>query len=133
MNLIDNTPSALTGVNDSLLSEIADRLGEFAQTGQSASIDLRSLPMSDADREDLKERLGHGEVMVKLDVAGLSEIWETSFAGVWWIRHFGGDDQIAAEEINIVSVPDILHAHQADARAAASRLSKIIQEERHHG
>ncbi|PHR60516.1 MAG: hydrogenase expression/formation protein [Robiginitomaculum sp.] len=133
MNLIDNTPIALTGINDSLLSEIAERLSEFAQTGQSASIDLRSLPMSDADRQDLETRLGHGEVEVKLDVAGLSEIWETSFAGVWWVRHFGGDNHITAEEINIISVPDILHAHQNDARAAASRLSKIIKEERHHG
>jgi HupH hydrogenase expression protein, C-terminal conserved region len=122
-NMSPYTPP-LTGMADSVLSEIADRLQVFALTGETSAIDLRSLPMSDADRSELESQLGHGEVEIKLHAAGISDIWETSFAGVWWVRHFGGDERIAAEEINITSVPDILRAHPDDARAAAARLTK---------
>ncbi len=119
----------LTGMADSVLSEIAERLQVFALSGEETVIDLRSLPMSNADRNDLEVRLGRGEVEIKLYVSGQSDIWETTFAGVWWVRHIDGDGRIAAEEINITSVPDILRAHPDDARAAATRLAGINTKE----
>lgn len=127
-SLIPCTPP-LTGMTDSILSEIAERLRAFALSGEGTVIDLRSLPMSNADRDDLEARLGRGEVEVKLHVSGQSDIWETAFAGVWWVRHFDGDGRIAAEELNITSVPDILRAHPDDARTAATRLTRIITKE----
>jgi HupH hydrogenase expression protein, C-terminal conserved region len=127
-SLISCTPP-LTGMTDSILSEIAERLRAFALSGEGTVIDLRSLPMSDADRSELESQLGHGEVEIKLHVSGQSDIWETTFAGVWWVRHFDGDGRIAAEEINIISVPDIIRAHPDDARTAASRLTRIITRE----
>jgi len=117
---------------ESLLCEIAQALELFAQTGETSTINLRALPMGDMDRKALETRLGHGEVEARLNVAGPSEIWETSFTGVWWVRHFGGDERIAAEEINITSVPDILLAHREDARAALARLTTMNAEESTH-
>lgn len=112
-------PSALA---DSLLGEIAERLATLASTGQASAIDLRSLPMTRADREALEQRLGRGDVVATLEVAGESELWETGYAGVWWVRHFGAGGTVATERIEITNIPDILLTHDSDIAAAADRL-----------
>ena len=110
----DGNAFAGAGMADSLLQEIAERLAAFANAGEASAIDLRSLPMAPSDRDELEERLGHGDVSAMLDVAGRSEVWETGYAGVWWVRHFGAGDAVAAERIEITAVPEILVAHSAD-------------------
>ncbi|MGD9671362.1 MAG: hydrogenase expression/formation C-terminal domain-containing protein [Hyphomicrobiaceae bacterium] len=111
-----------TGLAEALIFEIADRLQEFATTGKDAAIDLRGLPMTEADREALATRLGRGEVQAVVEVAGRSEVWETAYSGVWWVRHLGADGQVAAEEIAITRVPAFLASHPEDVRAAAQVL-----------
>ena len=116
-----------TGIALSVLSEITNLLEQLAKTGEPASIDLRSLPLSDVDREQLEEVLGHGEVMIELELAGKTEIWETTFPGVWWIRHRGAADKIATEEIAVCRVPEILMTHPVDIEAAAGRLRAELE------
>jgi hydrogenase-1 operon protein HyaF len=111
-----------TGLAESVLREIAQLLATLSECGQSAAVDLRSLPMTQADRSDLEARLGRGEVEVLLTAAGKSEIWETQYAGVWWVRYFGADDTVAAERIEITACPQILVTHDADIAAACARL-----------
>ncbi|MFC2969644.1 hydrogenase expression/formation C-terminal domain-containing protein [Acidimangrovimonas pyrenivorans] len=119
-------PPLRTGMARSLLREIAERLEALARTGEASAIDLRSLPMTAGDRKELKEALGSGDVAATLDVAGRSEVWETRFAGVWWLRHFGDGDHIASEVIEIARVPDILSAHPDDMRASLKRLNEDL-------
>ena len=107
-----------TGMAQSVLHEIALALAQLAETGAPNAIDLRSLPMTEADRSELQEA-----VSATLDMAGKSDIWETRHAGVWWVRHSGSGDRIASETIEIAAIPDILMAHRDDIRAAAARLS----------
>ena len=52
----------VTGMAQSLLREIAQHLERLARTGARHAIDLRSLPMTRADREELEALLGRGEV-----------------------------------------------------------------------
>jgi hydrogenase-1 operon protein HyaF len=111
-----------TGLAQAVLPEIAHLLSRLANSGESAQIDLKSLPMNDADRSALSQRLGRGEVFANLDVAGTTEVWETSYSGVWWIRHLGADGSIASEQISISRVPDILLAQSTDIHSAAERL-----------
>jgi len=112
-----------------VLQEITQLLAKLADTGAAGSIDLRSLPMTDADRDELEERLGRGEVQADLRVAGNSQVWETGYSGVWWIRHLGTGDKIAAEEIAVTNVPEILVSHRADIATAASRIRRDLAEE----
>ena len=116
-----------TGMALSVLSEITNLLEQLAKTGEPASIDLRSLPLSDVDRQQLEEVLGHGEVTLELELAGKTEIWETTFPGVWWIRHRGAADKIATEEIAVCRVPEILMTHPVDIEAAAGRLRAELE------
>ena len=117
-----------TGLAWSILTEIRQLLDALNEKGTVGSIDLRSLPMTDADREQLEELLGRGEVHAELDLAGTSEVWETAYAGVWWIRHKGAADKIACEEIAVTAVPDILITHPVDIEAAAARLGNELSQ-----
>jgi hydrogenase-1 operon protein HyaF len=116
-------PHDATPLVESLLHEIAGLLACLAATGQSARIDLLSLPIGPAGRAALAERLGRGEVEAALDAGGASEIWETGFSGVWWVRHFGADDKLATEQIEITTIPTILLSQPPDIAIAAARLA----------
>lgn len=117
----------VTGMALAVFTEIGHLLENLADSGEPGSIDLRSLPLSDADRAQLEEALGHGEVRAELELVGDSEVWETSYPGVWWIRHRGAGGKIATEEISICPIPQILITHPADIEAAASRLRKELE------
>jgi hydrogenase-1 operon protein HyaF len=115
-----------TGMAWSILAEIGELLTALSEHSEAGAIDLRSLPLTDADRDQLEEILGRGEVQAELDLAGASEIWETSYSGVWWIRHKGAGDKIATEEIAVTTVPEILMTHPADIAAASRRIQQDL-------
>jgi hydrogenase-1 operon protein HyaF len=117
-----------TGMAWSVLHEAQRLLDALAADGSTGAIDLRSLPLTAADREQLESLLGRGEVRADLDLAGRSEVWETAYPGVWWIRHLGAGDRLASELIAVCPVPDILHAHPEDVRAGARRLGRLLAE-----
>lgn len=109
-----------------LLAEIARLLDRLACRGETAVIDLRSLPIGGADRERLEAALGRGEVTATVDAAGRSDVHETAYPGVWWVRHFGATGQPLTERIEIASVPEALAAHPDDIAAAARRLGALV-------
>lgn len=113
----------------SLLSEIARHLENLAQRGTVAAIDMRSLPLSSEDRARLETALGQGEVRISIDAAGESEIFETAFPGVWWVRHFGAGGALLTERIEIAPLPEVLAASPEDIAAAASRLANFVETE----
>jgi len=117
----------VTGMALSVLTEVGRLLEHLAATGEPAAIDLRSLPLTDADRQQLEEWLGRGTVHVELDLVGPSEIWETAYPGAWWIRHRGADDRVSSEEIAICTVPDILPSPAEDIEAAARLLRQDLE------
>jgi len=103
-----------------LLSELVNLLEALAADATAASIDLQSLPMSAADRVQLQQVLGEGEVQSTLTAQGISRIRETGVSGVWWVEHFGQDGELVAESIEVTLIPDILKA-AADEIAPAAR------------
>ena len=116
-----------TGMALSVLAEIGRMLEALSESGQAGAIDLRSLPLSDVDRAQLEEVLGRGEVRAELELAGNSEVWETTYPGVWWIRHRGAGGKIATEEISVCAIPEILMTHPVDIKAAAGRLREELE------
>ena len=116
-----------TGMAMSVLAEVGRLLEALAESGEEGAIDLRSLPLSDADRAELEERLGRGEVRAELDLAGESEVWETTYPGAWWIRHRGARGKIATEEIAVCRIPEILITHPVDIEAAAARIRNELE------
>lgn len=105
-----------------ILAEILEHVDALARDGEPAAIDLRSLPMSPNDRNNLIAALGDGEVAIALSGDGESTIRETGIGGVWWHAYRDREGEMIAEFIEIAAVPAIVPADTADMRGGARRL-----------
>lgn len=105
-----------------ILTEIAQLLEHLARTGEPGAIDVRSLPLSSADRAQLLQALGAGEVDIRMQANGESRIRETAVHGVWWTEHRDSDGVLLATLIEVAPVPDILIVGNDDLVRGASRL-----------
>lgn len=110
---------------DALLVEISGLMKNLATRNISGSIDLLGLPLSPACVALLERRLGTGEISVTLTAAGKSEIFETSFSGVWWSRHADETGRIVAMLIDVAFLPEILKADIDDVRLSHRRLLEV--------
>lgn len=95
-------------------------------------IDLRSLPLDPLQRDALRTTLGDGEVQAQVLGGGTTDIRETAFAGVWWVRHETPDGEPLFEQLVIARAPLELSAHPDDIRDAAGRLARRPDEENPH-
>ncbi len=120
-------PEASPGSARALLHEIESRMEVLAARNEAASIDLRSLPMCAQDRAALVELLGSGSVFARIDAAGVTEVRETAFPGVWWVAHADETGAVIAEFIDICTVPEILKASREDVEEGLERLRQSLQ------
>lgn len=116
----------LGGGVTAILAEIAAGLERLTIAGNTALIDLRSLPLSPDDREELRLALGHGEVTATLEAQGISTLRETAVAGVWWTEHRDQEGALTAELLDIALTPPILAAHPSDVVMAAAALRRRL-------
>lgn len=106
-----------------VLSEVLSKLLDLASNGRAASIDLRRLPLTVADREQLKSDLGQGEVRAEFDALGASNIVETQYSGVWWVTHRSAAGDMVGETIEIALIPEILATTPPQTVEAAETLA----------
>lgn len=118
----------LTGQAEAVLTEIADMLGRLLETGEEGSIDLRSLPLSPADKVWLDERLGRGEVEINLEAGGRSILTETAYSGVWKVVHHDTDERVVSEFIEVAYVPAIVWPAGADIENAYEKLQSDLKQ-----
>ena len=114
-----------TGIATALFAELKDHLAKLADEGETNIIDLRSLPMSEADINELADHLGVGEVKATIKGIGSSSVRETAFRGIWWITHYGDDGKVLGELIEITQVPEILVTHIDDIRHSAEAMAAL--------
>lgn len=107
-------------------NEIASRLEALAASGKTSLIDLKSLPFSAGEYEQLRIELGRGEVSARLEAIGISEITETQFPGVWWVTHYNVEGDIIADLLEIAPIPAILPSQPEDVRDGLKRLKQHI-------
>jgi hydrogenase-1 operon protein HyaF len=116
--------NAVNGLGDAVLRELSRLLTRLAtEPNFSDAIDLNSLPMGEAERDRLRDRLGVGEVRAAIDAAGPSQIVETAYSGVWWVRHGDSNGDAVLEQIVVARVPALLLAHPSGIHDAGVRLS----------
>ena len=107
-----------------ILHEIRHALEALVDSGECSIIDLRSIPLAPGEEEVIIETLGQGEVHAKLDVLGLSEIYETLYAGVWLITHYNENNAIIGRFIEITELPEILKSQHEDMSKALLELEE---------
>ena len=116
-----------TGNARALLNELAGLLEAWVARGEPASIDLRSLPLTAGDYDELRAALGAGVVTARVDAFGPSDVCETQYPGVWWVTHRNEAKDTVAELIEVCEVPAILRAPIEDAGVGLERLRIALQ------
>jgi hydrogenase-1 operon protein HyaF len=121
-------PAALSGNAPVLLREIADMLRRLIDSGETSAIDLLAMPLSAADLDWLRERLGEGEIRITLDADGESSLNETNCPGVWWVTHRNPGGGVVSAFIEVATVPELVKAHQDDVQDGLERLDLLISD-----
>ncbi len=109
-----------------LFNELAQHLQKLVEQGKEHTVDLFSLPVNDQDKQELEQLLGKGEVDITLTTVGESRIFETSYNGIWWVRHHAADALLISEFIEVTWIPEIIKSHPSDVELSADRMKKII-------
>jgi hydrogenase-1 operon protein HyaF len=120
--------AGLTGNASAVLREVAACLDSLAKGGEGGIIDLGAMPLSPSDKAWLAEQLGEGEVDIKLDLDGPSDVRETRYAGVWWLVHRNPNEVVTGEFIEITRIPDLVMAHPDDIISGSESLNFLIND-----
>jgi hydrogenase-1 operon protein HyaF len=126
-----NAPPAepgLTGNAPPLLREIAELLRCLLDTGETAAIDLSALPLTPADLDWLRDKLGEGEIAVTLQASGESTLNETACPGVWWVTHHNEQGAVTSQFIEVSFVPELVKAHPQDVEIGRENLEFLISD-----
>ena len=125
---VESQDSSTVGNIAALLTEIAGLLEVLLTTDTGSVIDLKSLPLSPHEYEQLRFTLGQGEVTARLEAIGPSEIIETQYPGVWWVTHYNVEGDIIADMIEIARIPTVLQSQTEDMQASLVRLQNMLKE-----
>lgn len=102
--------AGLTGNAPPLLGELRDRVRRLLERGEASAIDLSALPLTPADLDWLRSRLGAGELTATLRAQGESTFDETACSGVWWVTHRNAQGAVTAQLIEVAFVPELVQA-----------------------
>jgi hydrogenase-1 operon protein HyaF len=109
-----------------ILHEVRHALKHLIDSGETAIIDLRSIPLAPGEEQKLIDTLGRGEVHAGLNALGPSEIIETRFSGVWLVTHYNEENSIISRFIEITEFPDILKSQREDMIEALDTLEQQL-------
>lgn len=118
--------AGLSGNAPPLLRELLDRVRCLLGSGESSSIDLSALPLTPADLDWLRDKLGQGEVRVTLDAQGESTLDETACPGVWWVTHRNEQGAVIAQFLEVAFVPELVRAQAEDVQIGSEYLELLI-------
>jgi len=124
IHVVNPTPgeSALTGNAPPLLRDLAEQVRRLLETGEPSAIDLSALPLTPADLDWLRDRLGSGEIAVTLQANGESTLNETACPGVWWVTHHNEQGAVTSQFIEVAFVPELVKAHPQDVAIGLEQL-----------
>jgi hypothetical protein len=119
-------PVGLTGNAPPLLRELAEQVKRLLDNGEPSAIDLSALPLTPADLDWLREKLGQGEIAVTLQANGESTLNETACSGVWWVTHRNEQGAITSQFIEVALVPELVKAHPQDVAIGQEQLELMM-------
>ncbi|MGB5452509.1 MAG: hydrogenase expression/formation C-terminal domain-containing protein, partial [Sedimenticolaceae bacterium] len=91
-----------------LMLQIEQALQDLMAGGAATVIDLGAMPFSKQDEQDLRHRLGEGEVSATLNAFGPTLIKETAIPAVWLVEHMDAEGRRLTLHIEVARIPEIL-------------------------
>jgi hydrogenase-1 operon protein HyaF len=122
------TDPGLTGNAPPLLRELLEMLQRLLDAGETSAIDLSALPLTPADLDWLRAKLGEGEIVVALQASGESTLAETACPGVWWVTHRNEQGAVTTQFIEVAFVPELVKAHPQDVAIGREQLELMISD-----
>ena len=126
IHILPSAEPGLTGNAPPLLRELAEQVKRLLATGESSAIDLSALPLTPADLDWLREKLGSGEIRVTLQANGESTLDETACPGIWWVTHHNEQGAVTSQFIEVAFVPELVKAHPQDVQIGYEYLELMI-------
>lgn len=118
----DGQEDSVAGLALPILHQVASMLDTLLASGECNSIDLHRTPLGPADRAQLEEILGQGEVSAGIDCLGSTRVRETAISGVWWITHYDEQARVLGEFIEVCRCPELLRCSPNDLRRGLDHL-----------
>lgn len=109
-----------------ILVELEDRRRDFERSGNTHSINLTLLPLTQTELEFIDGRLGRGPIDVLSRAYGKCEVISTQSDNVWWVRYFNSMGKLILNTLEVTDVPQVVVAAAEDIRDSADRLSEIL-------
>ncbi|MGD8957106.1 MAG: hydrogenase expression/formation C-terminal domain-containing protein [Chromatiaceae bacterium] len=108
-----------------LLQQIEQALQDLQQTGSETVIDLGAMPFSAQDEQELRERLGRGEVNATVEAFGPTLVQETAFAGVWLVEYQDAEQRRLTLHLQIARIPELLITPADDLVESLASLRRL--------
>ena len=108
-----------------VLLQIEQALQDLQETGSETVIDLGAIPFSAQDEQDLRERLGRGEVNSTVEAFGPTLVQETAFAGVWLVEYQDAEQRRLTLHLQIVRIPELLITPADDLADSLASLRRV--------
>lgn len=118
--------AGLSGNAPPLLRELLNGVRRLLSDAEPSSIDLTALPLTPADLDWLRDKLGQGEVHITLDANGESTLDETACPGVWWVTHRNEQGAVIAQFLEVAFVPELVRAQAGDVEIGSEYLELLI-------
>jgi len=128
IHIVPSAEPGLTGNAPPLLRELAEQVKRLLASGESSAIDLSALPLTPADLDWLREKLGTGEIRVTLQANGESTLNETACPGIWWVTHHNEQGAVTSQLIEVALVPELVKAHPQDVQIGYEYLELMISD-----
>lgn len=125
IHVVSAGESGLTGNAPPLLHELVEMVRRLLAGGESSAIDLSALPLTPADLDWLRDKLGTGEIAVTLQANGESTLNETACPGVWWVMHHNERGAVTSQFIEVSFVPELVKAHPQDVEIGLEYLESM--------
>lgn len=111
-----------------LLHEIRHALKRLIESGEPSIIDLRAIPLTTTEEEQLETLLGQGEITCQLNALGKSTVMETSIPGVWLVSHYNTEEELMAKSIEITTIPAIVPSDTEAMREGLTTIATLLEQ-----
>ena len=130
IHLVNTAPAepGLTGNAPPLLRELHEGVRRLLATGEASTIDLSALPLTPADLDWLRDKLGRGEIAVTLQANGESTLDETACPGIWWVTHHNEQGAVSAQFLEVAFVPELVKADPQDVIIGQEYLELLLSD-----
>ena len=109
-----------------ILREIDRLLEHLIANDEEGVIDLKTIPLSHDEYQQLQYVLGKGELTATIHSLGKSIVHETAIAGVWRTIHYNEEGEVIADQVEVTALPEILKSDRTDMQSSLDELRRRI-------